>query len=261
MRAMTLLGIATALAGCVPTADFTLLREEVRDVQAENQRLKQRFEAQGQQPAVLGKRVEALEKSVDEMKARQRGLDQKVADLIRQLDETSRQLDSLNTRLEEGGSGGRADTREPVRDLRTEAPGVKAGKPNSVDTTAGLSQTSVYNLAYNYYLKGSYDLAIAEFENFLRQFPTTSLAAHALYWIGESYYSKKEYRSAIDAYDRLIANHPKSDKVPAALYKIGAAYADQGDAAKARSFFKRVLEEHPQSDEANRARQRLADLR
>ena len=102
---------------------------------------------------------------------------------------------------------------------------------------------------------------MGEFENFLRQFPATSLAAHARYWIGESYFNKKEYRAAIDSYERLIANHPKSDKVPAALLKEGVAYAEQGDVAKARSFFKRVIEEFPQSDESSHARQRLAELR
>jgi tol-pal system protein YbgF len=138
---------------------------------------------------------------------------------------------------------------------------VKATPPGAFESQSMLPPTASYNLAYNDYLKGNYDLAIAGFESFLRQFPSTSLAAHAQYWVGESYANKREYRPAVDAYERVVSNHPTSDKVSAALYKAGSGYAELGDLAKARSLFKRVIEEHPQSDEAMRAKQKLAELR
>src|SRR5207245_9354664 len=107
-------------------------------------------------------------------------------------------------------------------------PPAAAGKPSPpavFENQAVLTPTASFNLAYNDYLKGNYDLAVAGFEGFLRQFPSTSLAAHAQYWIGESYANKREYRSAVDAYERVVTTYPRSDKVQAAHYHDGAGYA------------------------------------
>jgi tol-pal system protein YbgF len=244
--------------GCVPTADFTELRDEVRDLQAENKKLKQseaefrrRFDSpdRNQLPPAAAARLDALEASIGDLKTRQQGLDKKVTALITQVEDVSRQLDAQSNRPDDTSS-------KPLT-----KGGGKAPPSTGFETQAVLTPTASFNLAYNDYLKGNYDLAIAGFESFLRQFPSTSLAAHAQYWIGESYSNKREYRSAIDAYEHLVSNYPKSDKVPSALYKAASGYVELGDFARARNLFKHILEEHPQSDEAGRAKQRLADLK
>jgi len=247
------------VSGCVPTADFTELRDDVREVQADNKKLKQaeaelrkRVEAADKNslPAATVKRLDVLDAAVADLKTRQQSLDQKLAALITQAEDTLRQLDSLSGRLE-----------EPSPKPPPKAASPRPSPPSGFDNQAMLSPTASFNLAYNDYLKGNYDLAVAGFENFLHQYPSTSLAAHAQYWIGESYANKHEYRPAVDAYERLISSYPKSDKLPAALYKAALGYAELGDLAKARSLFKRLIEEHPQSDEAARAKQKLAELR
>lgn len=250
---------ALLLVGCVPTADFTDLRDDVREVQTENKKLRQsqaelRKRLDGAdsttQAADMVRRLDVLEGALGDLKTKQLGLDQKLSALITQSEENFRQLEALSTRTE--------DSPKPPSPKTSTA---KPAQPSDFETQAVLTPTASFNLAYNDYLKGNYDLAVAGFESFLRQFPSTSLAAHAQYWIGESHANKREYRPAVDAYERLIATYPKSDKVPPAMYKAATAYADLGDLAKARSLFKRLIEEHPQSDEAARAKQRLAELR
>jgi len=239
-REVLVLGML-ALAGCVPTADFIELRDEVRQLQAENKKLRE-------SDAELQKKLDAL----GELKGRYQSMDQKVGEALQQTYENSRLIENLTTRMEE------TTTRIAPKPPATPKP---AAPPPGPDSQAVLTPTASFNLAYNDYLKGNYDLAVAGFESFLRQFPSTSLAAHAQYWIGESYANKREFRPAIEAYEKLITNYPKSDKVPTALYKAATGYAELGDLAKARNLFKRVIEDHPQSDEATRARQRLAELR
>ena len=252
---------ACLLTSCVPTADFTDLRDDVRELQTDNKKFKQteadlrkRLEAadRNQVSATTVKRLEALEAALSDLKAKQQAVDQKLAAVVTQMEESARQTDPLPGRSE-----------EPITKTipKPPPPVVKPSQPGVFENQAVLTPTASFNLAYNDYLKGNYDLAVAGFESFLRQFPSTSLAAHAEYWIGESYANKREYRSAVDAYERVVTNHPKSDKIPAALFKAGSGYAELGDLAKARSLFKRVIEEYPQSDEAARAKQRLAELR
>lgn len=126
---------------------------------------------------------------------------------------------------------------------------------------SGLSPVEAYNLAYNDFIKGSYDLAIQGFQGFLQQYPNSILVPHAVYWLGESYYQTKQFPQAIEQYDRLIAQFPKNEKLAGALLKEGFAYAAVGDKTKARAALKRVVEDFPRASEANLAKEKLAELR
>jgi tol-pal system protein YbgF len=126
---------------------------------------------------------------------------------------------------------------------------------------SGLSPVEAYNLAYNDFIKGSYDLAIQGFQAFLKQYPTSILVPHAVYWLGESYYQTKQYPQAVEQYERLITQFPKNEKLVGALLKQGFAYAAIGDKNKARTSLRRVLEEFPRASEANLAKEKLAELR
>ena len=265
MRLAILLSLGLFLGGCVPTADFVELRDEVRKVQAESRKFKEDEaelrkmleEAQGlQKSGDVTQKLDALEAKIESLKIRQQGFDQKLGELLRRKDESA---------LQEEGKG---KEKEPALPLpKTPAPSAKADettrpRAGGLDVPlAALTPTAAYNQAYSDYLKGNYDLAVAGFEDFLKRFPETSLTAHAQYWIGEAYFNKRSYLQAIEAYERVIANFPKSDKVPAALAKAGVAYAELGNAVKARVLLKRVVDEYPQSAEAAMARRRLAELR
>ncbi|HRI38704.1 MAG TPA: tol-pal system protein YbgF, partial [Nitrospira sp.] len=139
---------------------------------------------------------------------------------------------------------------------------VKSTPPTeAVVTASGITPTSAFNLAYNDYLSGKYELSIAGFQRFIKDFPGTSLTPNAQYWLGESYYNLKEYGRAIQTFDYLVAEYPGNEKMPAALYKLGLATAETGDLAKSRKNLKRVLEEFPSSDESKLAKHKLAELR
>jgi tol-pal system protein YbgF len=264
MRPTPLLLAACLLTGCVPTADFTELRQDVREVQAENKKLKQseadlrkRLEAADRNPpaAAMLKRLDAMDAALSDLKAKQQAVDQKLSAIIAQVEDNARETDDIPEEVAP------KPPPKPQPSPSVGKPTPPLGPAGTFENQAMLTPTASFNLAYNDYLKGNYDLAIAGFESFLRQFPSTSLAAHAQYWIGESYANKREYRSAVDAYERIVNNYPKSDKASAALYKAGVGYTELGDLARARTLFKRVIEEHPQSDEATRAKQKLAELR
>jgi tol-pal system protein YbgF len=110
-----------------------------------------------------------------------------------------------------------------------------------------------FNLALDSYLARQYDLAITGFENYLRQFPSTSLASDVQYLLAESYRYRSHYNKALEAYQRLLNSYPASDKVPVALYKAGTVYAELGEVSKAQGVFQRVVAEYPQSPEAQKA--------
>jgi TolA-binding protein len=95
----------------------------------------------------------------------------------------------------------------------------------------GLSPVEAYNLAYNDYVKGGYELAIQGFVGFLQQYPTSILVPHALYWLGELLPDEAVSpgaRAAI-ASSRSI---PRT-KLAGTLLKQGFAYAAVGDKTNA----------------------------
>ena len=99
------------------------------------------------------------------------------------------------------------------------------------------------------------------FSDFLSRYASSELAANAQYWLGECYYAKRDYERAIDAFDRVKLTYPTSEKVPAALLKKGFAHLALKDAQRASAVWRQVVDHYPKSREAERAQEKLAQLK
>jgi len=144
--------------------------------------------------------------------------------------------------------------------------GFESQKPKRIESllkpsVPAITPTSAFNLAYNDYLNGKYDLAVAHFQRFVKDFPGTSLTPNAYYWLGESYYQQKDYIRAIQAFEHVSSEYPGSEKIPASLFKLGLAAGETGNLVKSKKNLKRVIEEFPTSDEAKLAKNKLAEIR
>ena len=124
----------------------------------------------------------------------------------------------------------------------------------------GADPKSLYDAAYNDFLKGNYDLSMREFQEYLTNFPNTDLSDNAAYWIGESYYRQRRFRQAIEQFDLVLTRYPKGDKVPSALLKKGYSYLELGERSQGVVQLQHVVRQYPTSDEANLARQRLREI-
>ncbi len=257
---LVFLGSVVLLAvqvGCAAHADFVQLRREVRT--AHKAQTDSQKQAQEQRDA-LEQRLEALEV------ARESGdLRQRFDRLAAKLQNVEERLTIFEKRAERADvpSRGAADAREPDFPSLykpSDQPAVIYEEPIP-DTLSGITPTAAFNLAYNDYLNGRYDLAIVGFQRFLKDFPSTSLAPRAQYWLGDSYYQKKDYVRAMQSFERVVSQYPGDEKVPAALYKIGLASAETGDKPKARGYLKQVIEEYATSNEARLAKNKLAEIR
>jgi tol-pal system protein YbgF len=118
----------------------------------------------------------------------------------------------------------------------------------------------VYQAAYRDYQRGNYDLALAGFRDFLKNYPNSELSSNAEYWIGESLYSQKKYSEAIEQFNGVVNKYPKSDKAPGALLKKGYAYLALNDRPRAIVQFQYVVHEYPSSRESALAKDRLKQL-
>lgn len=238
------------LTGCAKHADFIELRDQLSTVSRSQEQDHQRVDA-------TLRRLESVERVKDAEPAKAR---------LEELAVKLQKIEARLAKLEEGQGLSPLSKIEPAP-AEVQKP-AKPGKPQSqgeiatiVPGVPGITPTSAFNLAYNDYLNGKYELAVAGFQRFVKDFPGTSLTPNAHYWLGESYYNQKDYTRATQAFEFLVTEYPGNEKVPAALYKLGLATAETGDLVKSRKYFKHVLEEFPASDEAKLAKNKLAELR
>jgi tol-pal system protein YbgF len=236
------------LTGCARHADYIEVRDQLSTIARTQDQDHQRVDT------VL-RRLESLEQAkdsqsnksrFDEFAARLQKIENRLVKLEDTMGQQAAKLDSASS--------------EP-RPSRPTKPGQSAESGTIVPGVPGIAPTSAFNLAYNDYLNGKYELAVAGFQRFVKDFPGTSLTPNAYYWLGESYYNLKDYGRAVQTFDYLVAEYPGNEKVPAALYKIGLATAETGDLLKSRKHLKRVLEEYPTSDESKLAKNKLAEIR
>ncbi len=249
-----LVGTLLAPAGCAKHADFVELHDQLATVSKSQDQDQKRLDA-------LQRRVESLERVKDSDSARQK-LDPKFDELsvriqrlegrLAKLDETSGT--SIVPKMETAPG-------DPGRLAKPQKPGSATDVPPIAPGVPTITPTSAFNLAYNDYLNGKYDLAAAGFQRFVKDFPGTSLTPNAYYWLGESSYQQKDYVRAMQSFEYLAAEYPGNEKVPGALYKSGLAAGETGDLAKSKRNLKRVIEEFPTSEEAKLAKNKLAEIR
>src|SRR5207253_10493185 len=135
----------------------------------------------------------------------------KLEDTNYRLSQLSQQIASTNQELKTFRPAPQPPV--PAPDSPVQAPGT-APPPQA---GGGADPQSLYNAAYNDYLKGNYDLAMREFQEYLNNFPNTDLSDNATYWIGECYYRQKRYRQAVEQFDAVLTRYTRSDKAASAL--------------------------------------------
>ena len=246
-------GLACGLvvAGCAKHADFLEIRDQVSLITRTQDQEQKRFEA-------MQRRLESLER-VREPEGGKLRLDAALARL--------QKLEGRLAKIEETQLAQAASIRsdlalaEASRQARVSKPSGPIEPPALMPGVPSITPTSAFNLAYNDYLNGKFDLAVSGFQHFIKDFPSTSLTPNAHYWLGEAYYGQKDYIRAMQSFEHVVNEYAGNEKVPAALFKLGLSAAETGDTAKSRKYLKRVIEEYSTSDEAKLAKTKMAEIR
>jgi tol-pal system protein YbgF len=243
--------------GCTSSGDMDLLHREITDVSRQVENLGRQSSGKEDLQAVARKLADQnsqVLKSNADIQVEIKSLRDQIQTLKASLEATNQRLDSVSNDLvasRQTSSLVTAPGTAPVGSAQPPTP-VPAAKPNE--------PKQIYDAAYEDYLRGSFDLAIQGFREYVKRYPTTDLADNALYWIGESNYSKRQFKEAVDSFTELLNNYKTSDKAAAALLKKGLAYLELGDRSQAVINLQYVLYEHPGTEESELAKKKLAAL-
>ena len=274
---------ALAATGCVTPQDIEGLQSQLADIQRQVLQLQKQApskEEVSNLEANFGRQMESLLKTEADMQVKLQGLSSQIDELQAKLEDTnyrlaqlSQQIATTNQELKSFRSNPLPPAMAPSTDPQLQQPGTPppgsqgtvGGNPaNPANPGGGTGPTAdpqnLYNSAYNDYLKGNYDLALREFQEYLDNFPGTDLADNATYWIGECYYRQRRFKQAVDQFDAVLQRFPRSDKVAAAQLKKGYSLLELGERSQGVVQLRGVIRQHPSSDEANLARQRLREI-
>ncbi len=133
-----------------------------------------------------------------------------------------------------------------------------SGNPNG--PPAGVSAEVLYNAALRDRSAGNADLAIEQFQNYLKWFGNTDLAPNAQYYIGEIKYLRGDMDGALMAFDALLEKFPDNPKTPEAMLLKGRALLKAGFKAEARQEFSALIKKFPNHDNAAKAKTELAAM-
>jgi len=257
LRPHLLAGIALVVMpalGCVSSSDIEKLETQLTDVQQQLLRL-QKDGASKAQVEALGVAIAEQGTSLAEG---QDAIEARLGELIERVDELELELEDTNFRLAQLAQQ-IAATNQELQAVRSAALARQSPPPPPPQSPQGDPQT-LYDSAYNDFLKGNYDLAILNFLEFLENDPPADWADNATFWLGEAYYRQGKFQRAISQYEQVVSRYEGSEHISSALLKKGFAYLELGQRAQAVVQLQQVVCDYGDTEDAAIARQRLDAL-
>lgn len=103
-----------------------------------------------------------------------------------------------------------------------------------------ISESEKIDFAQGLRQQGQYAMAVAQFEEFIQQFPQSPFLADAHLGAGESRFFLKEYDKAIEQFQIYLTNFPDGKDAGIARVRLGQAYYVQGNQDEALKQFDAV---------------------
>jgi Tfp pilus assembly protein PilF len=118
-------------------------------------------------------------------------------------------------------------------------------------------EMALYNMAWAYYLKKDYQMALAKNQETLKVAPFTRLWPQVEKNIGLIYFDQQDFTVAINHFRKAIELNPNFVE---AHFLLGESYLKINDKNNARKAFQKVVDLAPQSDFGQKARVYLQTL-
>jgi tol-pal system protein YbgF len=237
--------LALVGTGCATVDEFRALEREV----VELKRTRNTPTDQQSRLAELGVEVRALRDELEQMRGK--------------VEELQFALEKAQLEREER-SKSRTSPGTPPEGSNPSA----ASSPSGTPSTGPGAEVAAYEEGFRLYRTEHYADAIARFNEFLQNFPSSEYADNALIWLGECYLKQGDPASAAVAFEDVVKKYPEGNKVPDALYRQGIALLEMGTKSgkeatfrpAARQIFQRLVEKYPESERAPEARRQLEKL-
>ena len=222
-------------------------------------KLQNQGDAQSTRNDQLSGQVQALNDSLDELKARILRMEKSLNDI------GQAQANAGAPGALPGGSTG-SGAASPAPGAGTPAPPLGpdgaggAASPRPEPMAAAPAVGEMYRTAYNDYMAGKYPLASSEFSDLIKAYPDDNLAGNAFFYIGEMDVRGAKPAAAVKNYDQVLERYPDNAKIPAAHLHKGEALIALKETDAGTRELRALVQRFPNSPEAAQARTRLNAL-
>ena len=93
--------------------------------------------------------------------------------------------------------------------------------PMSVYAQENVKESEQLDFAQGLLSRGMYDMAIAQYQKFISDYPQSSFLQEAYLSLGEGYFLSQEFDKAVDTFDRFNQLYPNSEKLPLSVLRLG----------------------------------------
>ncbi len=237
------------------------LQTEVQQLQQQMTAMMQSFdERMGVMKSLLEQNTDAANKVTAAINDLQTSINKQQQDRAGQVDQISGQIQALNDTMDELKVR-LAKLSKQFEDMQAAQQSL-AAQQAAADAQQKAMATApppdvLYNNALRDYNGGNNDLAVQEFNDYIKFYPNTDLAGNAYFYLAEIQFKAGDYAKAVASYDLVLQNFPSGNKAAAAQLKKGFALLELGKQDEGAQELKHVIQRYPKTTEATQAREKL----
>jgi len=208
--------------------------------------IQEQLREQGKQ---IGAPVVNLNTKIDEMTTAFQQVQNGMADITTRLGNLEQQMKDLSNQ---------------VRTINTPAAapptGGGTGPSPGVSSIPPVDGKTLWANADRDRLGGKNDLALQEYQQYLKYFSDGPFAPNAQFWIGYIYYTQGDYEDALKAFDQVLVQFSPNSKTPDAYLWKGTTLVKLGHRTEGAKEFRQLIKLYPSSEASTKARAQLKQL-
>ncbi|MGA7558758.1 MAG: outer membrane protein assembly factor BamD [Terriglobales bacterium] len=244
--------------------DIIELQTEVQQLQQQMTAMTRSFdERMGVMKNLLEQNTDAANKVSAAIGELQASVNKQQQDRSAQVDQISGQIQALNDTMDELKVR-LAKLSKQFEDMQAQQQSMAAQQAQAQQQAQAIAQAPppdvLYNNALRDYNGGKNDVAVQEFNDYVKFYPNTDLAGNAYFYLAEIQFKAADYAKAVASYDLVLQNFPSGNKAAAAQLKKGFALLELGKEDEGTQELKHVIQRYPRTTEATQARERLRKL-
>jgi tol-pal system protein YbgF len=241
--------------------DIVELQTQVTQLQQQMTQMKQSFdERMGIMRNLLEQNTDATNKVTTAINGLQASINKQQQDRSGQGDQLSGQIQALNDTMDELKVR-LTKLSKQLEDMQTAQQSMAAQQSQAQQQAQAIAQAPAPDVLYNNALRdyngAKNELAIQEFNDYIKFYPNTDLAGNAYFYLAEIQFKAGDYQKAVANYDLVLQNFPSGNKAAAAQLKKGFALLELGKEDEGIQQLKHVIQRYPRTNEAVQARERL----
>ena len=264
-RALCLWLILLGLPGSALLAQAEVKRSVSVSLEDKVERLEKQLATANRMRGEFQFQITNLQNEIRELRGINEEQSYQIEQLTNRQRDLFRDLDAIKLGETQVNTGGMTDTNQTVTDqtTTTQPPLVTDTTDTVLPDTTDVSEEEIrqaYDSIFPLVRNKQFDEAVARYQQFINDYPTSDYVSNARYWLAQIYSVQGNTIDAEREYSIVAEQYPQSSKAADAYLKLGQLFEGKGNYAQATSMYQKILSDYADSTAARFAKERLDNL-